>query len=97
MRGVIYCRASAEQAPDVWLPTQLKVCRKYCERNDIEIAEVFEDTGPAAKTTDRPGLQQLLTHCTTDQGTVRSSTTSPGCRARPTTTRSFVPSCSASA
>ena len=46
MRGVIYVRVSTrEQASNLSLPTQLKACREYCTRNDIEIADEFKDAG----------------------------------------------------
>jgi DNA invertase Pin-like site-specific DNA recombinase len=58
---VIYCRVSTkEQATNLSLPTQLKACQDYCHRQGIEVADMFEDAGESAKTTDRPEFQRLL-------------------------------------
>ena len=54
MRAVIYCRVSTkEQAQNLSLPTQLRACRDYCEREGYEVAKVFIDAGESAKTIDR--------------------------------------------
>ena len=72
MRAAIYIRVSTrEQAHNLSLPTQLRACREYCERNDIEVADVFEDAGESAKTTDRPEFQRLLAYCRTNKGRVQ--------------------------
>ena len=72
MRGVIYCRVSTrEQATNLSLSTQLKACQDYCQRHDIEVAEMFEDAGESAKTTDRPEFQRLLSYCRTNKGRVQ--------------------------
>ena len=64
MRAVIYCRVSTkEQAQNLSLPTQLRACRDYCEREGHEIAETFTDAGESAKTIDRPAFKKLLEYC----------------------------------
>ena len=64
MRAVLYCRVSTkEKTSNLSLPTQLKECRHYCERQGYEVAEVFTDAGESAKTTDRPQFQKLLAFC----------------------------------
>jgi len=63
-KAVIYCRVSTkEQAANLSLPTQLKACREYCQRNGFEVVEVFEDAGESAKTTDSPDFQRMLWYC----------------------------------
>ena len=62
MRAVIYCRVK-EQAQNLSLPTQLRACRNYCDREGYEVAKVFTDAGESAKTTDRPEFQKLLEFC----------------------------------
>lgn len=64
MKAVLYCRVSTkEQAQSLSLPTQLKACRAYCDREGYEIAGEFTDAGESAKTTDRPEFQKLLEFC----------------------------------
>jgi site-specific DNA recombinase len=71
-RAVIYCRVSTkEQAQNLSLPTQLRLCREYCQREKFEVAEVFEDAGESAKTTDRPELQRLIHFCSTKKNRVQ--------------------------
>src|SRR4051794_27412983 len=72
MRGVIYCRVSTkEQVQNLSLSTQLTACKAYCEREGIDVAEVFEDAGESAKTTDRTEFQRLLSFCRTNKGRVQ--------------------------
>jgi site-specific DNA recombinase len=72
VRAVIYCRVSTkEQSLNLSLPTQLKACEAYCEREGIGVAEVFEDAGESAKTTDRPAFQRLLSYCRSNKGRVQ--------------------------
>jgi len=64
MKAVIYCRVSTkEQVQNLSLPTQLRACREYCEREGYEVAKVFTDAGQSAKTTDRPDFKKLLEYC----------------------------------
>ena len=64
MKAVIYCRVSTkEQVRNLSLPTQLKACRDYCEREGYAVAREFTDAGESAKTTDRPDFQKLLEFC----------------------------------
>jgi site-specific DNA recombinase len=71
MRAVIYCRvSSAEQARNLSLDTQEKLCRDYCERNGWSVAAVFLDKGESAKTADRPEFQRALAYCRENQGQV---------------------------
>ena len=64
MRAVIYCRVSTkEQAQNLSLPTQLRACRAYCEREGYKVAEAFTDAGESAKTIDRPEFKKLLEYC----------------------------------
>lgn len=64
MKAVIYCRVSTkEQVQNLSLPTQLKACRDYCDREGYDVAREFTDAGESAKTTDRPEFQKLLEFC----------------------------------
>jgi site-specific DNA recombinase len=72
MVGVIYCRVSTkEQVQNMSLTTQQRACMEYCERNGIEVLEVFVDEGESAKTTDRPEFQRLLAYCREQRGRVQ--------------------------
>jgi site-specific DNA recombinase len=63
-RAVIYTRVStAEQVDNYSLDTQLRTCREYCEREDLEVDRVFREEGESAKTSDRPELQEMLSYC----------------------------------
>jgi site-specific DNA recombinase len=63
-RAVIYCRVSTkEQTHNLSLATQLRVCREYCQRQGMDIAQEFEDAGESAKTTDRPAFREMLAYC----------------------------------
>ncbi len=64
MKAVIYTRVSTqEQTQNLSLPTQLRACRDYCDREGYEIAKEFTDAGESAKTVDRPEFQKLLEFC----------------------------------
>jgi site-specific DNA recombinase len=70
-RAVIYCRVSTkEQAQNLSLPTQKKVCADYCDRHGFAVDGVFVDAGESAKTTDRPEFQKLLAYCRENRGHV---------------------------
>ncbi len=64
-KGIIYYRVSTEdQAQNgVSLEQQKKACLEYALNHDIEITKLFHDDGVSAKTTNRKGLQELLSYC----------------------------------
>jgi DNA invertase Pin-like site-specific DNA recombinase len=71
-RAVIYCRVSTkEQAENLSLPTQMKVCRAYCGQQGWEVVREFEERGESAKTTDRPEFQAMLAFCTLKKNRVK--------------------------
>lgn len=56
MKAAIYCRVSTEeQSPH----KQESICREYCERNGIEIFNVYTDVISGARVS-RPSFNQLL-------------------------------------
>ena len=66
MKAVIYIRVStSEQVDNYSLASQEEECRKYCQREGIEIAEIFRDGGASAKTANRPQLNALIAYCST--------------------------------
>ena len=57
--AVLYCRVSTkEQTQNLSLPTELKACSEYCERNGCAIGETFIEEGESAKTADRTELKR---------------------------------------
>lgn len=71
-RAVIYVRVSTkEQVSNLSLPTQLRACREYAEREGWEVAEIFEDAGESAKTVDRPNFSKMLHYCADNKRTIQ--------------------------
>src|SRR3954454_23904713 len=70
--AVIYVRVSTkEQTENLSLPTQLKACEEYCERQGFGVLARFREEGESAKTADRTELQKLLQFCRTNKGKVQ--------------------------
>ena len=70
--AVIYVRVSTkEQTENLSLPTQLKVCDEYCERQAFTVLARFREEGESAKTTDRTELQNLLRYCRLNKGKIQ--------------------------
>jgi DNA invertase Pin-like site-specific DNA recombinase len=70
--AVIYVRVSTkEQTENLSLPTQLKACEEYCERQGFHVLARFREEGESAKTVDRTELQKLLQFCRKNKGTVQ--------------------------
>src|SRR5437868_15437063 len=66
--AVIYVRVSTEeQTENLSLPTQLKACEEYCERQGFHVIARFREEGESAKTVDRTELQNLLQFCRTNK------------------------------
>jgi site-specific DNA recombinase len=69
--AIIYIRVSTkEQAENLSLPTQLRVCEEYCRREGFQILARFKEEGESAKTTDRRELQRMLAYCRSNKGKV---------------------------
>jgi len=70
--AVIYVRVSTkEQTENLSLPTQLKACEEYCQRQNFHVLARFREEGESAKTADRTELQKLLQFCRTNKGGVQ--------------------------
>src|SRR3954454_7629480 len=70
--AVIYVRVSTkEQTENLSLPTQLKACEEYCERQGFGVLARFREEGESAKTADRTELQRLLQFCRSNKGKVQ--------------------------
>jgi DNA invertase Pin-like site-specific DNA recombinase len=53
----LYLRVSTDQQTT---ENQRLELEKYCQRQDWEIAKVYQDNGISGKTTDRPALQEMM-------------------------------------
>lgn len=62
--AVIYCRVSTkEQVKNLSLSSQERICRQYCDHNDLAVDRVFIEQGESAKTVNRPEFQKMLLYC----------------------------------
>lgn len=66
MKVALYVRVSTEeQAEEGYsIEGQIKTLTDYCNKNDFVIAQIYKDEGLSGKSTDRLGLQSLLSDCT---------------------------------
>lgn len=62
-RGALYLRVSTDDQRNngFSIESQLRMLREYCDNNDIDIIEVYNDAGYSGKDLMRPGMQKLLT------------------------------------
>ena len=56
----IYGRYSSENQKDTSIDDQVRECRAYAQRNDMEILGVFADHAVSGKTDDRPQFQEMI-------------------------------------
>ena len=62
MRGGIYVRVSTDDQRDngYSIDSQLRMIKEYCEKNDYDIVDVYNDAGHSGKDLMRPEMQRLL-------------------------------------
>lgn len=58
--GVIYARYSSHAQRDVSIEQQIRACKKFAERHDIQIVNVYEDRALTGTNDKRPGFQQMI-------------------------------------
>ncbi len=58
--AVIYARYSSHAQRDVSIEQQLRECRKFAERQGIEIVGIYEDRALTGTNDKRPGFQQMI-------------------------------------
>ena len=64
MRAAIYARYSAgPNQTDQSIEGQVRVCTDFCEKNNLEIQEIYADRSITGKTDDRPEFQRLIKDC----------------------------------
>ncbi len=70
-RALLYLRVSdPRQVHNLSLDTQEQICRDYCDREGMEVIEVFREEGESAKTRDRTELKHLLETCSERRGEI---------------------------
>ncbi|WP_027086850.1 recombinase family protein [Cohnella panacarvi] len=62
IRAALYSRVSTdEQRREGYsLTAQVEILEQYCQRNNIEVYDLYEDGGYSGKDFNRPGIQRLL-------------------------------------
>ena len=62
MRCGIYVRVSTDDQRDYGysIDSQLRMIKEYCEKNEYDIVEVYNDAGHSGKDLMRPEMQRLL-------------------------------------
>ena len=63
--GVLYCRYSSHSQREVSIDQQIKECRKFAERNGIEVVKVYDDRAMTGTNDRRPQFQQMLSDAET--------------------------------
>lgn len=59
-RAVIYARYSSHAQRDASIEQQVAACRRFADRQDIEIIDVYEDRATTGTSDRRPGFQQMI-------------------------------------
>ncbi len=62
IRCVVYARYSTDKQNPVSVPDQIRMCRKYAERQEWEIPDraIYSDAAVSGTSADRPALKRLL-------------------------------------
>lgn len=67
MRAVAYCRYSTDNQTENSIMYQINAAQEFCERNSMELVDVYADEGQTGTNTSREALQRLLNDCSTDK------------------------------
>ena len=59
MKGVIYARYSSDNQREESIEGQLRECKDFAEKNDIQIIETYIDRALSARTDRRPDFQRM--------------------------------------
>ena len=60
MIGVIYARYSSDNQREESIDGQLRECKAFAEKNDIQIIDTYIDRALSAKTDNRPDFQRMI-------------------------------------
>lgn len=67
MKGVIYARYSSDNQREESIEGQLRECKAFAEKNDIQIIETYIDRALSAKTDKRPAFQKMISDSAKEQ------------------------------
>lgn len=60
IKGVIYARYSSDNQREKSIEGQLRECKAFAEKNDIQIVETYIDRGFSVRTERRPDFQRMI-------------------------------------
>ena len=62
MRAVIYARVSSGIQADLGtsIPSQIKICEEYAEKNNFKIVKIYTDEGESARSDKRAAFQEMI-------------------------------------
>lgn len=60
MKGVIYARYSSDNQREESIERQLRECKAFAEKNDIQIVETYIDRGFSVRTERCPDFQRMI-------------------------------------
>ena len=60
MKGIIYARFSSDNQREESIEGQLRECKAFAEKNDIQIIDSYIDRALSAKTDNRPSFQKMI-------------------------------------
>lgn len=58
--AVIYARYSSHSQRDVSIDQQIKACRLFAQRQDLQVVEIYEDRATTGTSDRRPGFQKMI-------------------------------------
>lgn len=60
MKAVIYARYSSDNQREESIDGQLRECKAFAEKNDIQVIGTYIDRALSAKTDNRPEFQRMI-------------------------------------
>lgn len=60
MNSVIYARYSSDNQREESIDGQLRECKAFAEKNDIQIVDTYIDRAFSARTDNRPDFQKMI-------------------------------------
>lgn len=60
MKGVIYARYYSDNQREKSIEGQLRECKAFAEKNDIQIVETYIDRAFSVRTDRRPDFQRMI-------------------------------------
>ena len=61
MTGVIYARYSSDSQREESIEGQIRECKEFASKNDIQIVDTYIDRALSARTDNRPDFQRMIT------------------------------------